>query len=978
MQGSHSMPMVGFLLLVAALGAYAAGPLLPFSASSTIDSTFEPEFAFDGDSQTRWASKADGGEAWLCVDLGEPVAINELRLLWEAAHAADYEVQVSQDGAAWTTLHHQTNGTGGEETISNLNGNGRFLRIYCRRPGPFGLSSLWEVSFPEPAAAAALERAQDQLGAIQFEATRAVREHLEQSFEEAGVREVVFAVRPLYPDGHWYANIAYFARDCQEKTYANGGGLYKFDVATEMVTPLIEDPDGTVRDPVVHYDGRTILFSYRKGGSETFHLYTIAADGTGLTQITSGEYDDFEPACLPDGGIVFVSTRCRRWVNCWLTQVAVVYRCDADGSNVMPLSANLEHDNTPWPMPDGRILYTRWEYVDRSQVDYHHLWTMNPDGTGQAILFGNMHPGGLYIDARVIPDSEEILLINSPGHGQREHVGHVALLDTSRGPDELSSLRNISDNGYRDPYPISSNVFLVARGNRLLLMNREGVTQPLFRLRRSGGLEIHEPRPIVARAREAVRIAHADYARTTGRMILAGAHLGRNMGGVAPGDIRKLLVVESLPKPINYTGGMDPLTYGGSFTLERILGTVPVEADGSAYFEVPANRAIFFVALDENDDSVKRMQSFVTVMPGETLGCTGCHEPRSESGRNPSSGALHALRRAPSTIEPILGIPEVFDFPRDIQPILDKQCVSCHDYAPHEGAAHGPRAGGVILSGDHGPMFSHSYANLTVRREFADGRDAPVSNYPPRSLGASASPIMRRINGGHHGVQLSAHEADMIRYWIETGATYPGTYAALGGGSIGGYYANEPVESDAEWPESIAAAEGIERRCAGCHTNEMRVPRFLSDENEVSFWRPEWNDPRLKRTRHLVFNLSRPEYSMMLLAPLARAAGGYGICGTPDSAAGEGAPVFAATTDPDYQRILAMCRAGKRRLETIKRFDMPGFQAPEPYIREMKRYQILPEGFGADGSEDYYAIDRAYWHSFDQQLALAHPAYTMR
>ena len=106
--------------------------------------------------------------------------------------------------------------------------------------------------------------------------------------------------------------------------------------------------------------------------------------GTGLRQLTDGPWDDIEPSYLPDGSIVFASSRCQRWVNCWLTQVAILCRSDVDGRNLQPLSSNNEHDNTPWPLPDGRILYTRWEYVDRSQVDYHLLWVVNPDGTGHS------------------------------------------------------------------------------------------------------------------------------------------------------------------------------------------------------------------------------------------------------------------------------------------------------------------------------------------------------------------------------------------------------------------------------------------------------------------------------------------------------------------------------------------------------------------------------------------------------------------
>ena len=189
-----------------------------------------------------------------------------------------------------------------------------------------------------------------------------------------------------------------------------------------------------MRDPQVHYDGQKILFSYRKGGTEHYHLYEINADGTGLRQLTDGPYDDIEPTYLPDGDIVFVSTRCKRWVNCWLTQVAVLYRCDADGRNIRPISSNNEHDNTPWPLPDGRILYTRWEYVDRSQVHYHHLWAANPDGTGQMICYGNLHPGIVMIDAKPIPGTDKVVAIFSPGHGQREHAGEVTIVDPKRRP----------------------------------------------------------------------------------------------------------------------------------------------------------------------------------------------------------------------------------------------------------------------------------------------------------------------------------------------------------------------------------------------------------------------------------------------------------------------------------------------------------------------------------------------------------------
>lgn len=789
----------------------------------------------------------------------------------------------------------------------------------------------------------------------------------------ARIDEIVFAVRKRGPDSHWYANIGYYADSDLEKplysgagfhgrkrvTYHKGGKLGKLNVRTGEVTYLIDDPAGGVRDPVLHYDGKTILFSWRRQESESFHLYTIRTDGTGLEQLTDGAYDDFEPCWLPDGGIVFVSTRAKRWVNCWVTQVATLHRMEADGSNIRSLSANNEHDNTPWVLPDGRLLYQRWEYVDRSQVDYHHLWISNPDGSGQMILFGNLHPGTVMIDAKPIPASRKIVAVFSPGHGQPDHDGAIVVLDPSNGPDDLDSVRYVTrGQRFRDPWAFSEDAFLAASGAEILLMDGKGRTFRLYRLGErdvEAGYECHEPRPVMPRAREHVIPPRTVPTKRTGRLILADVYRGRNMAGIRRGDIKKLLVLETLPKPINFTGGMDPLTYGGSFTLERVLGTVPVEADGSAYIELPALRGLFFVALDANDLAVKRMQSFLTVLPGEVSGCVGCHEQRTETYI--TSGNLAALRRAPSRIVPIPDCPQIFDFPRDIQPILDRLCSDCHGY--EKTPAGGPYAGRVILTGDRGPMFSHAYITMTLRRLFSDGRNEAKSNLPPRSIGSSASRILKILDGTHHDVQATAHEKKMMRLWIETGAPYPGTYAALGCGSIGGYSENRQVHADFDWPSTREGAATLADRCSSCHQKSFSLPRALSDEIALSFWRFNLDDPRLRMSRHLLFNLTRPEKSLILLAPLAESAGGFELC----RSNGEAARVFEDTNDPGYGVLLRMVSEGKRYLDEIKRFDMPGFRPRAAYLREMQRFGVLPLDLHGGSPVDPYHTDESYWRS---------------
>ncbi|MCX5683566.1 MAG: hypothetical protein NT049_07780, partial [Planctomycetota bacterium] len=336
----------------------------------------------------------------------------------------------------------------------------------------------------------------------------------------AGVEEIVFAVRGLGGDGHWYANFGHHVGNENSMQYGPPGGyLCRLNLRTGAVAVLVADPKGGVRDPQVHYDGRKVLFSYRKGDSRQYHLYEIGIDGAGLRQITDGPDDEIEPIYLPDGDLVFCSSRVHRFVQCWFTEVAVMHRSDADGRNLRLISANIEQDNTPWMMPDGRILYMRWEYVDRSRVQFHHLWTISPDGTGQMTWFGNMHPGTVMLDAKPIPGSGKVVASFSPGHGRKEHAGYVTVVSPDAGPDTLSAARRITrDAVWRDPWAFSEDCFIAARGRSLCVIDGDGSAASFYDLPAGiGPLEVHEPRPLVARPREAIIPQHVDPSQATGR-----------------------------------------------------------------------------------------------------------------------------------------------------------------------------------------------------------------------------------------------------------------------------------------------------------------------------------------------------------------------------------------------------------------------------------------------------------------------------
>ncbi len=780
-----------------------------------------------------------------------------------------------------------------------------------------------------------------------------------------GLEEVVFAVRAPGTDPHWYANFGYWSSDAEQKMYGKDGGrVCAVNVATGACRVLLDDPRGGVRDTSVSHDGTRILFSYRKGGTHNYNLHEMRADGSGLRQLTSGPYDDIEAAYLPCGDIVFCSSRCHRWVSCWHTQVAIMYRMDPDGGNVRPISCSNEHDNTPAVMPDGRLLFTRWEYIDRNQVTFHHLWTVNPDGTGQMAYFGNMHPGIVMIDAKPIPGTDKVAAIFSPGHGITEHLGTLTVLDCKAGPDERGRARSVAagPGHVRDPYPLSERFFLAAQRHMLFLVDAQaGRRTELYALSeadRAAGLELHEPWPLAPRPRERVIPDRVDRTRPAGRLVLQDVARGRAMEGVGPGEIAKLLVVESLPKPVNFSGGPDMLSWLGTFTLERILGTVPVRPDGSAYFELPADRPVFFVALDANDRAVKRMQSFTSVMPGETTGCVGCHEQRTRAPENRGAPLVAALKAPPSAVTPIEGIPDVVDFPRDIQPILDARCAGCHN--PKD------RRGDVVLTRGRGVTFSPAYWTLIMRDQVADGGNG-YGNRPPRTIGSSASALMRKIDGSHHDVVLPENERRTVWAWIETGATYAGTYAALGTSTVPAGAAMRAVH------------EVFGRRCGACHA----LPNQNGAGGKIVIpaapqHGPNWqrvvlkDDPAARLGMEILFNFLEPAASPVLLGPLARAAGGWGTCNgavprltRPSERAAENpSPVFADTNDPDYRKILAAIEKSGEYLRSGECFDMPDFRPNPHYVREMRRFGILPPvPDPARDTFDGYALDGAFWRS---------------
>jgi len=706
---------------------------------------------------------------------------------------------------------------------------------------------------------------------------------------EKGCEEIVFIEGNRGTGIHYYENLGtYYCNSANARNRVGGKGsaIKRLNLRDGSVKTIYEDPEGYMCDLRVHYSGKRLIFGYRKAVSSDTHLYEINVDGSGLRRITDGPWVDIEPCYLPNGDIVFSSNRCKRWVPCWNSQVATIFRCSADGSNIVPLSSSPEMENTPFMLPDGRVLYTRWEYTDRSQMVFHHLWAFNPDGTGLMVYYGNEHPGGVFIDGMPIPGTRKVLFQNSPGHGRGHRTGMPTLLDPLGGPSDLTKAKPLI--GFRErgcePCPITDELFLFIKGG-ICLLDKDGRWGPIY-----GETGATDARPLRPRKREPIIPERVNWKKSEGTLILADAHHGRNMKGVRPGEIKKLLIFDEVPKPVNFGGGRDNISLHGSYMLHRLIGTVPVEEDGSAYFRVPALRSLFFVALDKNDLAVKRMQSFVTVMPGDTMSCVGCHEQRYENPRATSGPVLEAVKRPPSVPEYPKGVPDVICFARDVQPVLDRHCLRCHDIK-------GKRAGNVTLNGDRGSYYANSFLTLWAYGQLSDGQNG-FGNQAPRTIGTAASPLMKKIDGSHHGVKLPKRDHDLIRLWIDASCVYAGTYATLGSTPVrvGSVFAPPPSSEDdlkneeGELDEAkVAAAQDgagdvapgkeladiMRRRCSGCHGFQGRIYRGV----DGSFRHVMTIDkPNARYNKELLYSLTRPELSRALLAPLARDAGGWGLC----------------------------------------------------------------------------------------------------
>ncbi|MHC5068215.1 MAG: HzsA-related protein, partial [Planctomycetota bacterium] len=598
--------------------------------------------------------------------------------------------------------------------------------------------------------------------------------------------------------------------------------------------------------------------------------------------------EDNDPCYLPNGDIIFISTRSQSFGRCHggrYNPAWVLYRSNADGSVIRQLSFGNENEYEPAVLADGTIAFSRWEYTNRHEMYFHMLWTCNPDGSGVANFYGNdtIHPM-MITEPRAIPGSQRVVATATGHHSYS--TGTIVLIDPSKGengPDPLTRLtpetsfpesEGWPSIHYSHPDPISEDLFLVSRADhQIVKQNRKGTPPPvagrgIYLIDTLGGRELlfEDPAmasfsPLALRARQQPPLLPdlmADASETEATLYIQDVYQTRNdpEGVIKPGSIHAIRVnAQGVQPRVNRTACSEPVRVE---VPKRILGTAPIAADGSVAITVPANTALQLQLLDEHGMAVMTERSFFYLQPGEARSCIGCHEP---SGSAPLPQPTLSMRAEPQRLTPLPGpdYPGGLSFMRTVQPVLDRHCIDCHGLQQE--------AGGVNLVHDGALSYPRSYRALVARgnhkvgdkRYQAENLDANFSR--PYDYGAHTNRVSKLLLDGHHGVALDDESWQRLVGWLDLNAQCYGDLFPY------------KIEERTFDPDAVATLHAlIDQRFGTVYAQQ-----------ETRSW----------------VNAAQLDESRILLAPLPLAAGGWGQL----------QPAWSGRDDPEYQRFAALVEA---------------------------------------------------------------------
>ncbi|MDO4585115.1 MAG: hypothetical protein Q4D62_13555 [Planctomycetia bacterium] len=626
----------------------------------------------------------------------------------------------------------------------------------------------------------------------------------------------------------------------------------------EVKKDLMEGKEGSFWRPDLSFDGKKIVFSFQPAEERSYHLYEMNIDGSGLKQLTVGDYDDLDPIYTPEGKIVFCTSRQHSYVRCMpMTHSFAVARCDADGKNIYVITANGEPEYMPSMMQDGRVIFTRWEYTDKALWRVQSLWTINPDGTNPQTFWGNQSVWpDVLTEARQIPGSKKVVF-TAVGHhawfngsigyinpdtglnypdGLERITREVAWPEVGNGPSDPEPSYDYHVAGkyfaYKTPYPLNEEYMLVSARDgghlysgphndwyfNLYFQDVWGNKELVFEGKYNAYYAIPvRSRPVPTELPDRVMWPEIGSDEKPQDGILYSNNVFEGAPEILKEKGKYIRVIQMDPK--TYTTWHKTVQHDGPAIsvfqadgVKRILGTVPIESDGSINFRVPPGEALFFEMLDENGMAIHVMRSFTYVMPGENRGCFGCHESNMNTRSNKLMGGGQmgaALRKPPVELTPAPWGKESISFARFVQPVLDKHCAECHQNPEHDAfkklnMTSRPSSKGwwgwVHTRPDDVSPFTEPYLTLVAgdcpwgASKPKDERGVPVNlagvfvvegygttdpknleTLPPYSAYSPVSKLIQNASSGnHHDVKIPKEDLDRLIAWVDCNGPYLG------------------------------------------------------------------------------------------------------------------------------------------------------------------------------------------------------------
>jgi len=567
-----------------------------------------------------------------------------------------------------------------------------------------------------------------------------------------------------------------------------------------------------VGDVDLHFDGDRMLFSM-PGDSGRWQVFECQADGTGLRQlplIEEPDVDNYDACYLPNDDVIFCSTAPVVGVPCVTgsSHVCLLFLFDHETGGIRRLTFDQDHNWCPTVLENGRVLYLRWEYSDLPHFVSRILFHMNPDGTGQSEFYGSNSywPNAMFF-ARPIPGHPSRFVAIVGGHHDVPRMGELVLFDTARGRHEAAGvIQRIPGRGravepiildglargswpkFLHPYPLSDRYFLVSAKPKpqskwgIYLVD---VFDNMTLIKELDGYVLLEPVPLRRTPRPPVAPPRVEPDRRDAVVYMADVYAGGGLEGIPRGTVKALRLFTYHFAYYGMGGHLHRIGLDGPWDVKRIMGTVPVEEDGSALFRVPANTPVSVQPLDAEGRALQLMRSWMTAMPGERLSCVGCHVCQNQT---PPAQATQAARRAPSAIKPWYGPTRGFSFVREVQPVLAAYCVGCHDGTPREDGLTIPDLRDQPLvhpqaASDHyNKAVKFPPAYLALRRLVRGHTiESDMHLLPPGDFHADTTHLVQMLAKGHHGVALNREAWDRLDTWIDLSAPAHGTWHEIVG-----------------------------------------------------------------------------------------------------------------------------------------------------------------------------------------------------